>query len=71
MRRLHLVAESGSVRMERRADIKETCLLLLEMTLDTIVLVVMVNMNHGDCNGVTKYMVMIMRISTHPEKSLL
>ena len=54
MRRLHLVAESGSVRMERRADIKETCLLLLEMALDTIVLVVMVNMNHGDCNGVTK-----------------
>ena len=31
IRRLHLSAESGCVRMERRADIKDTCLLLVEM----------------------------------------
>ena len=29
--RLHLSAESGCVRMERRADIKDTCLPLVEM----------------------------------------
>ena len=44
MRRLYLVAESGCVRMERRADIKETCLLLLEMRM----IIMLVKMNH-DC----------------------
>ena len=50
MRRLHLAAESGCVRMERRADTKETCLLLVEMTL--IIMLVKMGlstiMNH-DC----------------------
>ena len=44
MRRLHLAAESGCARMERRADIKETCLLLLEMTL--IIVLVMTMHDH-------------------------
>ena len=40
MRTSHLAAESGCVRMERRAEIKDTCLLLVKMMLSTIMLVV-------------------------------
>ena len=40
MRTSHLAAESGCVRMERRVETKDTCLLLVKIMLSTIMLVV-------------------------------
>ena len=42
MRTSHLAAESGCVRMERRAETKYTCLLLMKMMVSTIMLVVVI-----------------------------
>ena len=46
MRTSYLAAESGCVRMERRVETKDTCLLLMKMMLSTIMLVVVMMLSN-------------------------